>query len=257
MLKKQKVVKDTSERWLLTYADLMNLLLILFIILYTMSKVDTGKYQQVAVSLKSALGVGAMGSPVGQGGGGDSPLDIWEGSGQYGDGTALSPEAREAAQMEGVEKRVKEIIEVEGLASDVEVSIQERGVVISIKDKILFESGSAELDEGARKTIDKIGKVLLAIPGKQIRVEGHTDSDPISSSRYPDNQELSTARANSVLRILVKDVGIDTRILSAAGYGEFRPVAPNTTPENKARNRRVDITILRDKYDDSAAPGVE
>jgi chemotaxis protein MotB len=100
-------------------------------------------------------------------------------------------------------------------------------------------------------TIKRIGKVLLAVPGKQIRIEGHTDTDPINTPRFPDNQELSTARANSVWRVLVNDVGVNPKILSATGYGEYRPKVPNTTAANKAQNRRVDIAILRDAFDKS------
>jgi chemotaxis protein MotB len=115
---------------------------------------------------------------------------------------------------------------------------------------VLFQSGSADIGEEARANITKIGREILAkIPGKQMRVEGHTDNVPISNSRFPDNQELSTARANSVWRVLVKDAGIDESKLSATGYGEFRPKVPNDTEEHRRQNRRVDIVILRDIYD--------
>jgi chemotaxis protein MotB len=251
MANKPKVEKDNAERYLLTYADLMNLLLILFIILYTMSKVDTTKYEQLSQSLRSAMGISAGDKMLPQGGSGNSVVNLPQNSGQtnQGEGTIGTSEEQQLASLE---KKVEEIIKLEGLQGDVIVTIQERGVVISIRDKILFLSGSAELDQSARATIISIGKALLTIAGKQIRVEGHTDTDPMYSSRYPDNQELSTARANSVLRILVTGAGLDPKVMSAAGYGEFRPVAPNNTPENKAKNRRVDITILKDKFDDSA-----
>lgn len=242
--KKEKIVKDNAERWLLTYADLMNLLLILFILLYSMANVDVAKYQQVAASLRAAFGDSSAASFMSEDGAGVSLINL--------DANAPSPvmpSQLEEQQMEEVKDRVNEIIDKEGLQGDVEVSLQERGVVISIREKVLFKSGSADIEDESRSTIARIGKVLLAIPGKQIRVEGHTDTDPISSSRFPDNQELSTARANSVWRILVRDVGIDPKILSATGYGEFRPKVANDTPENKAQNRRVDIAILKDVFD--------
>jgi len=248
---KQKVEKDTAERWLLTYADLMNLLLILFIILYTMSNVDKQKYQQVATSLRSAFGTTATGQVIGDRGAGDAVIDLGNTNEQStGEGGAAVSEEQ---QMKIVQESVMEVIRKENLQGSVDVTLQERGIVISIKEKVLFRSGSADIDIESKETIKKIGRVLLSIPGKQIRVEGHTDTDPISTSRYPDNQELSTARANSVWRILVKDVGIDPRILSATGYGEFRPKVDNDSEENKAKNRRVDITILRDAYDKSEA----
>jgi chemotaxis protein MotB len=243
---KTKVIKDNNERYLLTYADLMNLLLILFIVLYTMSKVDVDRYQTVAASFREVFGIGAGSAQVvGKGGLGGNSLLPFDTSVSE----TIVPALLEQQQMEEVQECVGEVIEQQGLSGNVSVSVQERGIVISISEKVLFASGSAEIDQRSIETIERIGRVLLSVPGKQIRVEGHTDADPISNFRFPDNQELSTARANSVLRVLVKKVGIDPRIISSTGYGEHRPIAPNDTPENKAKNRRVDIAILRDIYE--------
>jgi chemotaxis protein MotB len=243
-----KVVKDNNERYLLTYADLMNLLLILFIVLYTMSKVDIDRYQTVAASLRSVFGIGSGSTRIiGEGRGGGNSLLPFDTSVS----TTIVPALLEQQQIEEIQETVSDIVEQQGLSGSVEVSAQERGLVISISEKVLFASGSADIDPESIKTVEKIGQVLLNIPEKHIRIEGHTDTDPIKSSRFPDNHELSTARANSVLRILVNRVGIDPRIISATGYGEYRPVAPNDTPENKAKNRRVDITILKDIYEAS------
>ncbi len=248
---KTKVVKDTSERWLLTYADLMNLLLILFILLYTISKVDVSKYETVAASLRGAFGDASVNQVIGDAGGAPSLINL--------EGQNPSPvvEAQmEEQQMEEIRENITEVIEMEGLSGEVDVTVEERGIVISIAEKVLFKSGSADLDADSKLTIEKIGKVLLAIPGKQIRVEGHTDNVPISTSRFPDNQELSTARANSVWRILVNNVGINPKSISATGYGEYRPKMPNDTEANRAQNRRVDIAILKDIFDKSES-GVE
>ncbi len=250
--KKERIVKDTSERWLLTYADLMNLLLILFILLYTMSKIDVAKYQTVAASLRAAFGDAAVTQVIGDSGGNPALINI--------EGANPSPvvEAQmEEQQMEEIKENIEQVVQKEGLSGQVEVTLQERGIVISIEENVLFQSGSADLDEDSKLTIEKLGKVLLSVPGKHIRVEGHTDNVPISTLRFPDNQELSTARANSVWRILVYNVGLDPKILSATGYGEFRPKVPNDTPEHKAQNRRVDIAILKDVFDkgESGATG--
>ena len=245
-MSKVKVVKDNGERWLLTYADLMNLLLILFILLYTMSKIDIDKYQTVATSLRAAFGGESSGQLIGDAGGAPAIIDIG--------GQNPSPvvEAQlEEQQMEEIREEITEVIQMEGLSPEVVVTIEERGIVISIAEKVLFKSGSADLEAEPKLTIEKIGKVLLAIPGKHIRVEGHTDNVPIHNSRFPDNQELSTARANSVWRILVNHVGLNPKSLSATGYGEYRPKMPNDTAENKAQNRRVDIAILKEIFDKS------
>lgn len=251
MAHKPKVVKDTAERWLLTYADLMNLLLILFIILYTFSKVDAGKYQQVAGSLKSVLGQ-STGSVIGKGNGGSKTIGLEGKSTEEANGIKS-----EAEQLTDVKKQITEIIKKEGLQGSVIVQSQERGIVISVRDKVLFKSGSAVIEPNSISTIEKIGKVLLQIDGKQIRIEGNTDTDPISNSKFIDNQELSTARANSVWRIFVKSVGLSPETMSSIGYGEYRPIAPNNNLENKAKNRRVDITVLKDKYDASEASTIE
>jgi chemotaxis protein MotB len=241
---KERVVKDTAERWLLTYADLMNLLLIFFIILYAISNVDVAKYNQLAASLRSALG--------------DSPASVHaistDGAGiniiQMVAPEVVVPSTGEGNQMNEVKKQVDALIEKGKLQNDVYVSIQERGVLISITAQLLFKSGSAEIEPQSKQVVEKIGNtVLKAIPGKQIRIEGHTDNDPIYSREFPSNWELSAVRATNVLMLLVGDkVGINPKSISAVGYGEFRALVQNTSEENKKKNRRVDIVILRDAY---------
>lgn len=250
MAHKPKVEKDTAERWLLTYADLMNLLLILFILLYTMANVDTVKYQQVATSLRAAFGDSSGGALIGEGGGAPSMINLGETA-----DSSVVPANLEEQQMKEVQETVEELVEDLGLSGEVAVAIQERGIFISIGEQVLFKSGSADLEEQAKVNIALIGKeILLKIPGKQMRVEGHTDNVPIRNSRFPDNQELSTARANSVWRVLVNDAGIAPTKLSATGYGEYRPKVQNDTEEHRMQNRRVDIVIMRDIYD-TTEPG--
>jgi chemotaxis protein MotB len=243
--KKVKVEKDTAERWLLTYADLMNLLLILFILLYTMANVDVAKYQQVATSLRAAFGDSAATQVLLEGGASPSMVNL--------DNTAPSPvvpATLEDQQIENIKETVENLVKNQGLQGEVDVTVQERGIVISIGEQVLFKSGSADIAPESKNTIIQIAtEILMKIPGKQIRVEGHTDNVPISSSRFPDNQELSTARANSVLRILRDDVGLDPKKLSSTGYGEYVPKVSNDTDEHRRQNRRVDIAILRDIYD--------
>jgi chemotaxis protein MotB len=244
---KVKVEKDNAERWLLTYADLMNLLLILFILLYSMANADTDRYRQVAASMRAAFGEASAAVVLGDSGGAPSMISL--------EATAPSsvvPSSLEEQQMQEVQETVKKLVSDLGLSNQVDVSLQERGIFISIGEQVLFKSGSADIEETSKENIAKIGREILAkIPGKQMSVEGHTDNVPISNSRFPDNQELSTARANSVLRVLVRDAGIDPTKLPATGYGEYRPKVPNDTEEHRKQNRRVDLVILRDIYDTS------
>ncbi len=246
---KVKVEKDNAERWLLTYADLMNLLLILFIILFAMSQVDSEKFQQLSQSLSSAFGNGNPPSAVQGGKAGNSLISM--------PGVLPSPvipSKQEDQQFDETIKEVDNIVQQQGLDGNVSVTLQERGIVISIRDKVLFKSGRAEIEKDSEADIIKIGQDILAkIPGKSIRIEGHTDNIPIKSAQYPSNWELSNARAMSVLRLLVDKAGINPKNISAVAYGEFSPIVPNTSDENRATNRRVDIVILRDAFDGAEA----
>ncbi|MCX7774261.1 MAG: flagellar motor protein MotB, partial [Clostridia bacterium] len=245
---KPKIEKDTAERWLLTYADLMNLLLIFFIILYAMSQVEQDKFQQLAQSLREAFGDKNTGGVISQGGAGVSLINL--------DSIAPSnviPAKLEEQQLDELKKKVDEVVEKKGLKGEIDVDVQERGVIISISAQLMFNSGSADLMPHSKPTIQEIGELLKEVPGKQIKVEGHTDTDPIKTSLFPSNWELSSGRATNVLRLLIDQVKIDPTRISSVGYGEFRPKVPNTSETNKATNRRVDIVILRDAYDKAEA----
>jgi chemotaxis protein MotB len=250
MAKKEKVVKDTAERWLLTYADLMNLLLIFFIILYAMSQTDQAKFNQLAEALREAFGTGAKSVVISQAGSASSFIE-------YQDAKSASPvinSKMEDEQMDAVKQQVDALVKKEGLQANIAVTLQERGVEISIQDKVLFNPGSAIIEPESKNLVVKIGKdILSAIPGKHIRIEGNTDSDPIKSAQFPTNWELSTARATNVLRLLVENAGLEPTKISAVGYGEFAPKVANDTEDNKAINRRVDIVILKDIFNTSEA----
>jgi chemotaxis protein MotB len=245
---KVKVEKDRTERWLLTYADLMNLLLILFIVLFAMSQVDKAKFDQLAESFKS-IGISAGTKMIQVGGGGNTfnptmnniPID------------PVIKSKLEQQQMDQVQKQVNELVKEGNLDGKVDVEMQERGIVISITAQLLFVPGSADIVAESKPTIQEIGQVLKGIPGNQIRIEGYTDTDPISTLQFPSNWELSSARATNVLRLLIDNGGISPNIIAATGYGETKPIAPNDTAENKAKNRRVNIVILR-KIFDAAEP---
>jgi len=241
MLKKAKVQKDTIDRWLLTYSDLMNLLLIFFIILYAISQVDSSKYNQLAYSLREAFGTSASSTYIGTHGSSNSIIDLDSGS-----ASTVIPDKLEDTQMEEVKKKIDEVVAKSGIDNSIEVTIKERGIEISIRDSLLFKSGSSDIEPKAKETIVQIGNILHNLSDNQIRVEGHTDNEPIRTTQYPSNWELSSARAVNVLRILIDESGIDPKMVSAIGYGEFRPKLPNTSIENKIKNRRVDIVVVKE-----------
>lgn len=248
MANKVKLVKDNTDRWLLTYSDLMNLLLIFFIILYAMSQVDAEKFNQLAASLREELGSSQAGTYIGTTGTSNSLIDLNEGS-----TSTVIPDNLEKKQMEEVKRRVESLVREKGLMDQVTVNVQERGVEISMQDNLLFKSGSSAFETTAKATLSEIGKIIKSLPGNQVRVEGHTDNDPINTMLFPSNWELSSARATNVVRTLIDTAGLNPLKISAIGYGEFRPKAPNTSPDNKRINRRVDIVIVKNSFNSGDA----
>lgn len=257
------------ERWLLTYSDLITLLMAFFIVMYAMSQVDAQKYSAVANSLSLVLTGQAMTVLETQGPSlaeGISGQQVKEGPG---------PSPQEQGQLDEVKKQIAEFIKAEeaqaeaqnpgvaGTATKLSDSIvileQERGLVISFKDTLLFASGSDELTPRAQDIITKVGGALKGIPN-YIRVEGHTDNLPIHTGKFPSNWELSVLRATNVVHVLQTGAGIPPDRLSIIGYGEYRPLVENSDAVNRSMNRRVDIVILKKKYDyfeptaQSAAP---
>lgn len=244
--------KENSERWLLTYSDLITLLLTFFIILYSISQQDAAKFQAVAESLNGAL----TGSKEIVG---ESPgiSQIPGNQGFHLDVSDADKEKAEQNRLKEIKKQVEEMAKKEGLQSSISVTLEERGVAIRIIDRVLFNSGFADLTPQADKILKSIGKILLSSQGQYIRVEGHTDNVPISSEKFASNWELSASRATNVLRMFTDKVGINPRILSAVGYGEFRPIAENKTDAGRSKNRRVEIVILNTKFNRSESQSVE
>ncbi len=154
--------------------------------------------------------------------------------------TLAQLKAEEADQL----RRAKELLEQRLGSSDVSIGYDERGLVTRMLDKVLFDSGKAELRRSAHGVLDKVAKVLQEVSGQPVRIEGHTDNVPIKYSSWADNKALSVARANAVLHYLVEQQGIDPGRLTAAGHGEEQPIASNDTATGRASNRRVEIIIL-------------
>lgn len=240
--------KDNRERWLLTYSDLITLLMVFFVMLYALSSLNVKKYQAVALSLSAAMGGGAQsvltepGAALAPGISGSSlDQDI-----------EVAKDMQELNDMELIRKELQAYIEQNGLSGKITVNMEERGVVVSFQDVALFPLGSAELTPDAKEKIGKIGLILMKT-SRYIRVEGHTDNLPINTSVFPSNWELSVARATSVVQELIHSLNFAPYRLSATGYGEFRPRVPNGTEAQHQQNRRVDIVILKNKYE-SAEP---
>lgn len=235
MSKPVEAEKENAERWVLSYADLVTLLLGFFIILYATSEVDIQKFESIGLGLARAFNVdikesGTEGSPIFDGGTGIIP-----------DTLNSSPIDRD---LELIREALRKQSEASGVAEGrITVSSDDQKIVIRLADTLIFSSASAALRAGALPLLDIVGAVLHGLPN-EIRVEGHTDNVPVGTERYPTNWELSSARATAVLRYLVEEGGLDPERTFAAGYGEFRAIAPNLTPEGRALNRRADIVVL-------------
>lgn len=243
--KKQEGGHDNSERWLLSYADFITLLMIFFVVLYSMSNLDKQKYQQLASGLNRAMGGGGGANIVGTDGG-VSINDNWAPS------NTNIVDTQEEQKLQQVKEIVDKYLKDSGLESSVATVVEDRGLVLSFKDSLFFDSGKADIKTDELNKLIQIGKILNQpiINGSYIRVEGHTDNRPINNSSYKSNWDLSVIRASNVVQVLISQSGISPQRISPAGYGEFRPKADNKDETGKAQNRRVDILIMNTKYNE-------
>ncbi|MBA4389322.1 MAG: hypothetical protein C0399_00065 [Syntrophus sp. (in: bacteria)] len=231
--KKTEEEHENNERWLITYADLITLLLAFFIMMYVFSKKDTQKYEEVVGHLKTIFTGGANAPGQAKAAGivsFDLPIKMAQGS------------------SEEVQKKLKD--ELHSLAGNgasqknISVFVDERGTVIRILDKAFFDEGKADFKEKAKNALDKIVPVVKSV-NNHIRIEGHTDNVPINTREFRSNWELSVRRATEVVRYFIEKYDFSPERISAVGYAEHRPVAPNDTAENRALNRRIEIIITK------------
>lgn len=257
---------DNSERWLLTYADKITLLLALFMVLFSISSVNISKYRQVQKSLKAAFSGNILpgGKSIAQQGAtanqshAPTSSELQALAPLPATASGLQSESRAAhgstgaiaasLQQEGEFVRIKHELDAyaaaHGFASKVHTAIEARGLVIRVlTDDLLFESGQAALDSRAGPLLGEIAQLLGVDQTHRVDVEGNTDDVPISGP-YPSNWELSTARASTVVRYLIEH-GVGAARLTAAGYADQRPIASNATAAGRALNRRVEIVMQR------------
>jgi len=245
-MSKKKSIEDqeNAERWLLTYADLITLLLAFFIVMYSMSRIDAKKFGSMQAQLSNVLRGGVSIFPEGEDfdGEGAGLLQIGDlKTMQWRIINRLSPGGDKVhGKSEG--KLLRDI----DIADAINSEVTERGLTIHIKDYALFESGKADLKSEAIVVLETVADEIGQIRNHVV-VEGHTDNMPINTPRFPSNWELSTARATNVLRFLVEKKNFTPDRISARGFGEYRPVASNATGNGRAKNRRVDIVILSDQ----------
>lgn len=216
-------------RWLLTYADMITLLLALFIILFAISTISSVKFNRFAKEVNAGFN-------------GREWVNQPPRAGQKSDAKGGTTPSQQQ-----IEQQLTTFLKEKHLQSEVRLRVERRGLVVSLlTDKALYRSGSADIGAKVREILDEV-TVYLRKTKNDISVEGNTDDVPIHTAAYPTNWELSTARATNVVRYLVERDRIAPARISAAGYGEFRPLVTNDSPEHRQINRRVDIVLLSDK----------
>lgn len=261
-LKKEPEKHANHERWLVSYGDFLTLLFAVFVALYAMGQTDKKKAEDLMQSLRESFGYSVT-AAAGQRSVLDSkdmrvvpaikpemavvpmaskmpPAGPKQGGmekGRGGKGKAEEKEFRE------IMSSIEAYLIKHGAQNKVSLSITRRGLVVSLKEAGFFDSGSAAIKPSGYQILNTIIEAMTQY-SNPLRVEGHTDNVPISTSQFPTNWELSGARATNVLRYILKTYEVEPNTLSATGYGEFRPTAENTTADGRSKNRRVDIVLL-------------
>lgn len=242
--KKKHEEHVNHERWLVSYADFITLLFAFFVTMYASSRVDGTKMGYVVDSIQKAFGAIPLSEVSG---GGNSVMPNVTSTSRPGV-VSVSSGGAEKENVQKAAEEVKKALETDKSSTNqaVTVATNERGLVISIADKVFFDPGQATIREEVKPALDSIAKALLKVHN-HIRIEGHTDNVPINTPQFPSNWELSTSRATAIIRHFLTKYPFDPKKLSAAGYGEYRPLVPNNAYSERIKNRRVDIVILNSK----------
>ncbi|HSF07799.1 MAG TPA: flagellar motor protein MotB [Nitrospirales bacterium] len=239
-MKKKHEEHENHERWLVSYADFITLLFAFFVVMYSVSSVNEGKFRVLSDSLVSSF---TNNKPVGD-------LSLVNLPIQKSTPIQVKEEQKSSDNSRSYLKVANAIIAAK-VPQGVKITSTERGLNIRIKDEALFSSGSAIINPQIEEFIDLVASLVKDLPNL-IAVEGHTDNQPIRSPVYPSNWDLSTARANALIRYLIGHHQLAAQRFSSTGYAGTRPVVSNETPEGQASNRRVELIVLRDINPDTS-----
>jgi chemotaxis protein MotB len=238
MSRKKKHEHVNHERWLVSYADFITLLFAFFVVLFASGQNDKRKQIKLATSIQSAfnqMGIFDAHSKL-------PPISDSPGAGQSAAPAVITLPMPSPEQAMGVVKQhLNEVAGPEIRSGAIAVQQSGDGLVVSLQEAGFFDSGAADIRPSALPVLERIA---ASLPESPLRVEGHTDDVPIATEQFASNWELSSARASSIARLLLRHPNVHPRDLSVAGYAGYHPVASNATPEGRARNRRVDIVIL-------------
>ncbi|WP_410513003.1 flagellar motor protein MotB [Paenibacillus sp. BR2-3] len=251
--------EHADESWLLPYSDLMTLLVALFLVLYAMSATDAQKYEEMSRAFSSALSGGSgildnsSATPT------ESSMDQGKGKkvdsvvqDNTGEAEIAKLRQQEQQDLEKLKKQFDQYIKNNGLTDLLSTKLNQSQLMITISDNALFSSGLAFVEDDSRQLAKSISVMLQQFPDYEVLVQGHTDNIPISNSSYSSNWDLSVDRALHFMKILLLNPNLNPKKFSPIGYGEYRPIADNSTAAGRAKNRRVEVSILR-KYQETNA----
>lgn len=232
-----------SPGWMTTFSDLMTLLLTFFILLFSMSSVSDSKFNQASASMTLAF--------TGQDG--LLPKEktvVPDNNGEKGDIEGVETTGEEIPpELVEMYEKMEQLLHEQEMDTTIGIEVDSEGIYLDIKDSILFSSGSAEVMGSGKDTLNNLAELINQVDNEVI-IEGYTDDVPMSNEQYESNWELSTSRAVSVLRYLSEEKAVDPARLSARGYGEHHPIVPNDSAEHRAENRRVNIVILYEEFEE-------
>lgn len=249
-----------APAWQSTFADLMNLLLCFFVLLFSMSTVDAQKFEEVVASFNQTFSIFTAGATaIGDGvliSNGVSQLNELDeyinSTGKMDEGEIVSEDVAKAQQQleeaqteeaEELAEKIQEAVDERGMGEDIDLEFTTQYVQLTLKGALLFDSGSTLLKEEAKPVLDQVGLILERYAEGTIEIEGHTDNVPMSGAKYSNNDELSSGRALSVFNYLLSVTDLDPANIKHAGRGEYVPIADNATAEGRMKNRRVEIKI--------------
>lgn len=248
MDKRPEESKPGAPAWMVTYGDLVTLLMCFFVLLFAFSEIDAQKFEAVMQSFQGSAGVLGNGKSLSE------DILIFDASPE----TDITPMTQETEQLqivkdflEDIQEELKKELESTEFLDDIQFEIQENKLIIRLKNNVLFDSAKADIKDDALEVLTIIGEILKSEKFKDtnVAIEGHTDNVPINTIRFPSNWELSGARSISVLKYFISELNFPEKRLSTAGYAEFKPIDSNDTIEGRANNRRVEIIIERIDFD--------
>ncbi|WP_284139223.1 flagellar motor protein MotB [Virgibacillus sp. LDC-1] len=236
---KQKHDEEMSESWLLPYADLLTLLLALFIVLFAMSEINVQKYEDLAAVFKSEFSGGK--GPMKEG---SDAVELKKDSGKTDEKEKKDAKQQELEHLQTLQMQINGYIEERNLTEAIATKLTDEGLLISILTDVTFESGRATVNDDGKKIAKEVSAFLVTNPPHEIVISGHADDRPIHNAVFASNWELSVIRAVNFMKLVLENKELDPERFSAKGFGDNRPIVPNTTTENMAKNRRVEVLIL-------------